>query len=112
MSDVPGDDPTFVASGPTLQSSPSESALNIIDRYEIQIPSNVRNVLSRKRQPILDNDVFEKNSVAIVARASDAINAAASEAERHGWEPIILGDSITGEASPVIESPRIIGSQP
>ena len=98
VSDVPGDDPTFVASGPTLQSSPSEPALNIIDRYKIQIPSNVRNVLSRRRQPIIDNDIFEKNSVAIVARASDAINAAASEAERHGWEPMILGDSITGEA--------------
>ena len=98
VSDVPGDDPTLVASGPTLPSSPSESALNIIDRYEIQIPSNVRNVLSSKRKTILDDDIFENNSVTVVARASDAINAAASEAERHGWEPIILGDSITGEA--------------
>jgi hydroxypyruvate reductase len=98
VSDVPGDDPALVASGPTLSASPSEPALNIIDRYEIQIPKNVRNILANNKEPILNDDISKKNSVTIIARASDAISAAASEAKRHGWEPIILGDSITGEA--------------
>ena len=60
VSDVPGDDPALVASGPTLPSPPSEPALDIIDRYEIQIPKNVRNILSSRKELILNDEAFEK----------------------------------------------------
>jgi len=101
VSDVAGDNPALVASGPTLSPPPSESATDIINRYKIDMPKNVRKTLFKKTEIILNDEAFEKDSVAIIARASDALKAAASEAKRHGWEPIILGDSIAGEAKDI-----------
>ncbi|MBK19347.1 MAG: glycerate kinase [Rhodospirillaceae bacterium] len=103
VSDVAGDNPAIVASGPTLPPTASEPVSDILDRYNIDIPENVRTVLSKNTTSFLHKDAFELDTVSIVARSSDVLNAAKAEAERQGWEAVTLGDDIEGEAKDVAD---------
>ncbi|RJG39969.1 glycerate kinase [Mesorhizobium sp. DCY119] len=101
ISDVPGDDPSVVASGPTIPdaSTPAE-ALAILDRYDITVPESVRAVL---REPCQRNVTIPNpaNRVAVVASAQLALEAAASKATELGFTPLILSNRIEGEAREV-----------
>ncbi|WP_336748718.1 glycerate kinase [Pantoea vagans] len=99
ISDVPGDDPTDVASGPTVadHSAPPD-ALRMLERYGIAVPEAVRNVLNQPASPV-ENAV--NSEVRLIAAPALALQAAAQAARLHGLTPLILGDAIEGESREV-----------
>lgn len=99
VSDVPGDDPAIVASGPTLADPTSRhDALAVLDRYGVASPS-VRAWLA---DPASETPKQVAGEVPVVlAAAKDALEAAAAAARRHGYAAGILGDAIEGEAREV-----------
>jgi hydroxypyruvate reductase len=101
ISDVPGDDPAIVGSGPTiLPPENAPSAAEVILKYGIDVPVSVRTALENHR-PSPAAETFARNQVKIVARAADALHAAADAAREAGWTAMILGDAIEGEARTV-----------
>ncbi len=101
ISDVPGDDPGIVASGPSLPDAGTcEEALAILARYRIEVPAHVREVLtsSRGETPKPGDARFARNSVQVIASARIALDAAAAVARAAGITPHILADDIEGEA--------------
>nr|WP_027948026.1 glycerate kinase [Halomonas anticariensis] len=100
ISDVPGDEPSLIASGPTRAdaSTPSD-ALAILERYGIEIPTGVREHLAGSGDAPRATDAgFARDEVAVLARASDALEAARAAAEAEGVEVRLLGDDLEGEA--------------
>lgn len=101
VSDVPGDNPAFVASGPTVPSktSPAE-ALAIIAEYGMQLPAAVMAHLKTEAADAPDpaDPVFARNEVHVIASASVSLAAAARKAEALGVPAVILSDAIEGEA--------------
>lgn len=101
ISDVPGDDPCFVASGPTIADHTSlEMARGIIARYRIDAPANVIAALDNPENetPPSDAPGLAGGDVRIIARARDALNAAGQLAAEHGYEVTDLGDDLQAEA--------------
>jgi hydroxypyruvate reductase len=104
ISDVPGDKPCDIASGPTIgDPSTCEDALAIVRRYGIELPAGVRAVLESDRsESIKPRDPrLEGHDVRIIAAPQMALEAAANVAREAGITPYILGDSIEGEARDV-----------
>jgi glycerate 2-kinase len=104
ISDVPGDDPCDIASGPTVaDASTCADALAIVDRYGIALPPQVRQVLaSGAGESVKPGDPrLARNTVHMVATPQMALEAAARVAEAAGVKAYILGDSVEGEAREV-----------
>lgn len=104
ISDVPGDDPSVIASGPTIPDLTTVAdAKNVLARYAIQIPSDVVSYLnSGLAEPIgADHPAFGLCENHMISIPQDALIAAAEIARQHGIEPMIFGDSIEGEAKDV-----------
>jgi hydroxypyruvate reductase len=98
ISDVPGDDPQAIASGPTVpDSSTVGGALEIIDRYSLDLPPHVRVVIEQDRPAVTAEDIDA--DVRMVATPSGALSAAAEVAKRLGYTPLILGDALEGESA-------------
>ncbi|MBU2981279.1 glycerate kinase [Lentibacter algarum] len=100
VSDVPGDDPAQVASGPTVPcASGRAEALAAIERYKIALPERVLAFLQDAPEPPLPSDtVFEGNEVHVVASAAVSLAAAAERARKAGVAVTVLGDALEGEA--------------
>jgi glycerate 2-kinase len=95
ISDVPGDDPAIIASGPTVpDASTPDDALAILDRYKAEVPGAVRDVL-RSAKPIPSNLSAD---VRMIATPMLALQAAARFASAQGIAPLLLGDALEGEA--------------
>ncbi len=104
VSDIPGDNPALVASGPTIADAATRAeALEIIGRYALDLPEAVmRHLKDGKDEPPLPSDPgFARNDVKLVASAAIALDAAANVARKAGVEAIVLSDAIEGEASEV-----------
>jgi hydroxypyruvate reductase len=104
ISDVPGDQPFDIASGPTVADpSTCADALDIVRRYGIDLPPNVRQVLeSGAGESIKPGDPrLAGHEVRLVATPQMALEAAARVAEQAGISAHILGDSLEGEARDV-----------
>jgi len=103
ISDVPGDDPSIIASGPTVvDPSTNADALGIIEKYSIEIPKAVRERLRNADETPKPGDyrlAFVENIMIATPQAS--LDAAAEVARRAGVTPVILGDSIEGESRDV-----------
>ncbi|GKW50633.1 glycerate kinase type-2 family protein [Halomonas sp. NCCP-2165] len=100
ISDVPGDDPTLIASGPTLpdDSTPAD-ALAILERYAIEVPDSVRrHLVADTSAPRRDDAGFARDEEVVLARAADALEAARLAAEESGLAVRVLGDDLEGEA--------------
>ncbi|MBS1144768.1 MAG: glycerate kinase [Proteobacteria bacterium] len=101
ISDVPGDDPAVIASGPTVgDPTTCADALGVLDFYGIAVPPELRRRLAsgeletpKPGDPRLANSEFR-----LVASPRQMLEAAAAEAQRLGITPLILGDAIEGEA--------------
>jgi glycerate 2-kinase len=107
ISDVPGDDPSSVASGPTVADvSTFADALAVIEKYRIDLPPSVRAhlVAAVDETPKPDDDRLAHNEVRLVASPAASLQAAARVAEHAGLRPVILGDAIEGEARNVARS--------
>ncbi len=104
VSDVPGDDPAVVASGPTLADKTTQAeALHILEKYALPISPAVRAVLTDPAQetPKPGDQRLEGNSAVIIATAQEALEAAAEAARVAGYTPLILSNSMEGEAREV-----------
>lgn len=102
VSDVPGDDPAQVASGPTVPDARSANeALEVIARYKMDLPENILNAIRSCRAPMPDDPVFAGNEVHVIASASRSLEAAAETSLAAGIPAVILSDAIEGEASDV-----------
>ena len=101
ISDVPGDDPIDIASGPTVADPTScADALAILDRYRIEVPAAVRRLLeSGDGETVKPGDPrLAGNEVRMITAPQIALEAAAKVAREAGVTPYILGDSLEGEA--------------
>ncbi|WCK14972.1 glycerate kinase [Agrobacterium tumefaciens] len=100
ISDVPGDDPSEIASGPTV-ADPSDinNVREIVSRYALDLPENVRKVLKKGEETPKAGDIEE--DIRLIATPSLALQAAADEAVKLGLTPLILGDSLEGESKDV-----------
>lgn len=104
ISDVPGDDPGIIASGPTLPDPTTcAEALAILEKYGIDVPDNVREHLETGagETPKPDDARFNGNTYQVIANAQDALEAAAQSARAAGVTPYILSDDLEGEARDV-----------
>ncbi len=104
ISDVPGDNPTDIGSGPTVADPTTcEDALAIIRRYGITVPRAVREVLESGRGESVKpgNPRLAGNEVVMIAAPQIALEAAAQVARDAGFAAHILGDAIEGEARDV-----------
>ena len=103
ISDVPGDDPSIIASGPTVADpSTNEDALAIIEKYGIEVPYAVRMRLRHADETPKPGDKrLERVENIMIATPQASLEAAAEVARRAGVTPVILGDSIEGESRDV-----------
>ena len=106
VSDIPGDDPALVASGPTVPDATTrEEALKIVEAYGIGLPTAVTAHLASPaaEAPRPDDPRFANQAVHLIASAGVSLEAAAATARSNGVEAVILSDSIEGEA-------RVVGA--
>ncbi len=104
VSDIPGDNPAFVASGPTVpDGSTRHDALAIVNQYKLALPPAAVVHLSSPAAdaPRPDDPRFIRNEHHVIASAGVSLEAAAAVARSHGITPAILSDSIEGEARDV-----------
>lgn len=104
ISDVPGDQPCDIASGPTVGDATScADALAIVERYGIPLPPQVREVLASGRgESVKPEDCrLASADFSLIATPQQALEAAAECAWSAGITPCILSDRIEGEAREV-----------
>ncbi len=106
ISDVPGNDVSAIASGPTVpDATTSQMALDVCHRYELIVPHNVdrhlRNPASETPKP--GDRVFDNTRFAMLATSDTAMNAAAEMARALNVKPLMLGD-LEGDASDLARS--------
>jgi len=104
VSDVPGDDPAFVASGPTVPIAGSRAEVrHLVALHGIALPPAAAALLagSDNPPPRPDDPRFARNSVEIIASSALSLEAAARGAEQRGLAAHILSDAVEGEARDV-----------
>jgi glycerate 2-kinase len=111
ISDVPGDDPAVIASGPTVADPTTfGDALDVLEHYEVEVP---RAVLARlklgaasgpgapRETPKPGDCRLDGCDFVMLARSADALRSAAETARRAGMNTLVLGDAVQGEARDV-----------
>ncbi|QLP97216.1 MAG: glycerate kinase [Rhodoblastus sp.] len=104
ISDVPGDDPSDIASGPTVADPTTcEDALAVIRRYGVKAPAHLLEILASGRgESVKPGDPrLERAQTRLIATPQLALEAAAQVARKAGYAAHILGDAIEGEARDV-----------
>ncbi|MGB7318455.1 MAG: glycerate kinase [Planktotalea sp.] len=100
ISDVPGDDPAEIASGPTVgDKSTPQDALAILERHKIPVAPNIRQAIANDSHVIHPDDPrLARAETKIIAAPSHSLAAAAAIASNEGLDVRILGDALEGEA--------------
>ena len=101
LSDIPGDNPALVASGPTIADPAGlPEARAIVARYKIALPASVTRHLASAQAaaPLAGDPRFAQNDVRLIASAGLSLEAAAAAARKAGLGVLILADDIEGEA--------------
>ena len=94
ISDIPGDDPAYIGSGPTIQANgKNEDAISILDSYKINISKELHDIIIKNSLPQLHNTPNY-----MLATPMMALKNAAKVADEQGFIPIILSDTLEGEA--------------
>jgi hydroxypyruvate reductase len=104
ISDVPGDDPTVIASGPTVPDPTTcTQALQILQRYAIEVPDDLAEHLQNGtlETPKPGAPGFARNAVKLVATPQQSLEAAAGAARAAGLQAYILSDAMEGESREV-----------
>jgi len=104
ISDVPGDDPSVIASGPTVYDETTYAdARAILEKYAIEPPESVQRILNAEADetPKPGDPRLASNETKLVALPQASLEVAAEVAAEAGYTPIILGDAIEGEAGAV-----------
>ncbi|MGY6646873.1 MAG: glycerate kinase type-2 family protein [Salinarimonas sp.] len=104
ISDVPRDDSAVIASGPSVPDPTTHAdARAIIEHYRVTL-SDAAQALMRDDAPETPkpgDPVFHNTAFVIIARPQEAMDAACEEARRLGYEPVLLGADLEGEASAI-----------
>ncbi|MGV3571014.1 MAG: glycerate kinase type-2 family protein [Ramlibacter sp.] len=104
ISDVPGDDPSVIGSGPTVPDGTScADAVAILRRYGIEVPAAIMELLERGalETPKPGDPLFDGHAVHMIATPLQSLEAAAAAARAAGVEAHILSDEIEGESRDV-----------
>lgn len=104
VSDIPGDDPSLVSSGPTIPSlATNTDAAEMISRYRLNLPPRIVDFIRshEAEAPKPDDAIFAQHSHHVVSSARKALEAAAELARASGVTPVVLSDCIEGEARDV-----------
>ena len=110
ISDVTGDDPTHIASGPCAPDPTTYAdALEILKRYRLTPPASVKLRLEKAADetPKPGHAVFSRVTNEVIATSHRSLEAAAEVFRNNGITPVILGDTITGEAA---EAAKVLAS--
>jgi glycerate 2-kinase len=118
VSDVTGDDPTHIASGPVAADPTTyRDAREILERYEVALPASISGHLQRGERgdigetPKPGDAVFTRVENRVIATAHASLMSAAAYAQARGVTPLVLGDSVTGESSEVAKVHGAIARQ-
>ena len=106
ISDVPGDDPAVIASGPTIADPTTfAEAQAILEKYGIEAPASVARLMAAAAEetPKPGDPRIAAAESHIIAKPQASLEAAAALAREAGITPVILGDSIEGEARDVAQ---------
>jgi len=104
ISDVPGDDPAVIASGPTVPDATTfADARAVLAKYDIAEPAAVMAHLAAQQTetPKPDDPIFTRTRFELIASPQESLRAAAALALRQNITPIVLSDRIEGEARDV-----------
>lgn len=103
ISDVPGDDPAFIGSGPTVgDASTPDEARAILKQWKIEFPASVSAALASPSRVLAPTDPrLSRVENVIYAAPKQSLAAAAELAERAGYDVRLLGDALEGEAREV-----------
>ncbi len=103
ISDVPGDDPAFIGSGPTVgDATTPEEARAILARWNIAVPASVTAALARPTGVIPPGDArLARVENRVIAAPAQSLEAAAALAQQAGCTVRLLGDALEGEARAV-----------
>ena len=94
ISDIPGDNPAYIGSGPTIQANGSnQDSIAILENYKIAISDKIKKIIYKNTLPQI-----KKSPQYMLANPIMALKSAANVAEKEGYIPIILSDSLEGEA--------------
>jgi len=100
ISDVPGDDPAYIGSGPTVGDAATVAdARAVLEKWRIDVPFSVTQALQGPSGVVAPNDPrLSRTENVIIAAPSQSLEAAAELAQQSGCEVRILGDALEGEA--------------
>jgi len=104
ISDVPGDDPAVIGSGPTVPDpSTLADARDIVARHNLEVPASVERALADQANetPKPGDPIFAGTEFRLIARPADAFRAAEAAVRAAGYECVFLGDRLEGEAREV-----------
>lgn len=104
ISDVPGDDPAVIGSGPTVPDPTTfADALAVVEKYALELPESVIRHLNEaaSETPKPGDTLFDGNEVIFAAKPDKSIEAAAEVARQAGYGVVDLGDRVEGEARDV-----------
>ncbi|MEZ5871128.1 MAG: glycerate kinase [Nitratireductor sp.] len=114
VSDIPGDDPAQVASGPTVADYvTTNSVLDAISHYGISLPQAMLDHIASDAAtpPLPDDPVFKGHETRVIASAGVSLQAAAERAKALGLDAHILSDAIEGEAREIAKMHAAIALQ-
>ncbi|MGE3148594.1 MAG: glycerate kinase [Pseudorhodoplanes sp.] len=104
ISDVPGDDPAVIGSGPTVPDPTTlAQARAIVARYGLSLPASILRALddAANETPKANHPAFRNASFQLVARPADSFEAAGKVIRDAGYDYVFLGDRVEGEAREV-----------
>ncbi len=104
ISDVPGDDPSAIGSGPTVPDPTTlTDARAIVAKYRLELPASVTAALAdaNNESPKTGDPVFAGSQFVLAARPADSLRAAEAAVRAAGYECMSLGDRVEGEAREV-----------
>ena len=104
ISDVPRDEPSAIGSGPTVPDPTTlADARAIVSKYKLDLPAAVTRALSdpKNELPKPDDAIFAGSQFSLAARPADSLRAAEAAARAAGYNCLMLGDNVEGEARQV-----------
>lgn len=106
ISDVPGDDPAVIGSGPTVgETSTATDALSVLDRWTVPVPASVAKALQRGSGVVPPADPrLSRTENRVIAAPAQSLAAAADMAQQAGFTVHLLGDALEGEARDVAQT--------
>jgi len=107
ISDVPGDNPAVIGSGPTVPDPTTlAEARAIVAKYQLDVPQAITRALNdaQNESPKPGDPAFAGSTFALAARPADSLRAAQAVVAAAGYECVMLGDQVEGEARDVAKS--------